>query len=357
VKQILCLSNEPWSSSPGRTQQLISRLKGAQILYFAPSTEQNDRSGPKGRRVRPNITAYRLPTLLLPPEERYGPLFRLGRRRLGRFIADRAARHRFQAPLLWTTSPEQVHLLDYLDYGGLVYDCDREWDDFPPVWEGSLASAADVVFAASPVLCDRLAPCSANIALLPNGVNFPLFSTAIPQPPQGHGPVLGWVGTLWEDLDLSPLLFAARARPDWTFLLVGRQENNPFLPRLRRLGNVVLPGAFPLSDLPSWLYRCDILLNFLRDNRPYEDVISSRLYEYLSTGKPVVAMTWPDQVEHFPDVVYAAHDEQEFLTLCQHALVEAPGFVSQRRRSHAASATWPIRAEVVERILSTSGLL
>ena len=27
MKQILCLSNEPWSSSPGRTQQLISRLR------------------------------------------------------------------------------------------------------------------------------------------------------------------------------------------------------------------------------------------------------------------------------------------------------------------------------------------
>lgn len=57
--------------------------------------------------------------------------------------------HRFRSPLLWCACPEQVHLLDRLDYDGLIYDCDREWDDLPPAWEGSLASAADVVFAAS----------------------------------------------------------------------------------------------------------------------------------------------------------------------------------------------------------------
>lgn len=359
MKQILCLSNEPWSSSPGRTQQLIARLKDTQILYFSPFAGRNDRfAGPKGRQVRPNVTAYSLPPLPLHIQERYSALFRLERRRLGRFVADRAARHRFREPLLWTTNPEHVHLLDDLDYGGLVYDCDRDWEDLPPSWEGSLAQAADVVFAASPLLKQRLAPCSSNIALLPNGVNFPLFSSPDSSSrPRTHGPVLGWEGTIWEDLDLEPLLYAARMRPDWTFLLVGRQEDNPLLPRLRRLNNVILTGPKPLSELPEWLHRCDVFLNFVREDRPYEDVVASRLYEYLSTGKPVVSMLWPDQVERFPDVVYAAYDDQEFLTLCQHALAEAPGFVSQRRRSHAAAAAWPRRAAEVARILGTAGLL
>ena len=29
---------------------------------------------------------------------------------------EQAARHHFQEPLLWTTDPRQVHLLDLLDY-------------------------------------------------------------------------------------------------------------------------------------------------------------------------------------------------------------------------------------------------
>ena len=363
LKQILCLSNEPWSTSPGRTQQLLSRLRDTQILYFAPPAGRRDRSfRQKGQKVRPNVTVYTLPPTLFPVSEQYSRLFLRNQRKLGRFIADKAACHRFQSPLLWTTSPEQVHLLDHLEYDGLVYDCDRDWEELPPLWEGALANNADIVFAASPLLADRLSPCSSNIAQLPNGVNYPMFSgeggSIQSDPlPQVHGPVLGWAGVIHRELDLSPILYAARERPGWTFLLLGRQEDNPLLPRLRRQPNVALAGPCPLNEVPDWLFRCDVLLELLREDRPDSDVISGRLYEYLSTGKPIVSMLWPEQVEIFPDVVYGAHDEREFLTLWQHALEEAPGFVSQRRQSYGAAAAWSLRAAAVSRILDTAGLL
>ena len=106
MKQILCLSNEPWSTSPGRTQQLLSRLRDTQILYFAPPAGRRDRSfRQKGQKVRPNVTVYTLPPTLFPVSEQYSRLFLRNQRKLGRFIADKAARHRFQSPLLWTTSP------------------------------------------------------------------------------------------------------------------------------------------------------------------------------------------------------------------------------------------------------------
>ena len=219
-----------------------------------------------------------------------------------------------------------------------------------------------MVFAVSPQLRERLSPCSANIALLPNGVNYPRFAgeTASPRPdplPGVSGPVLGWAGTVWDDLDLSPLLYAAQAMPEWTFVLLGRREDNPLLPRLRRLPNVVLAGPCPLSQVPEWLYRCDVLMNFLRAEDPCDDIVSPRLYEYLCTGKPVVSMLWPDQVEPFPDVVYGAHSNPEFLTLCEHAMEELPSLVSQRRIAHGAAAAWSVRAEQVARILETAGLL
>ena len=140
MKQIVCLSNEAWSHSPGRTQQLITRLKHTQVLFFSPSGSWREiRFRAKGRAVKPNITVYPLPPILLPADERYGPLFRLEQLRLARFIAGRMEEHRFRSPLLWCACPEQVHLLDRLDYDGLIYDCDREWAARPapcqrPVW-------------------------------------------------------------------------------------------------------------------------------------------------------------------------------------------------------------------------------
>ena len=85
-----------------------------------------------------------------------------------------------------------------------------------------------------------------------------------------------------------------------------------------------------MSEVPGWLYRCDVLVELLREERPYDDVVSPRVYEYLATGKPIVSMLWPGQVERFPDVIYNARDEGEFLTLCAHALEEDPGFVAGR---------------------------
>ena len=362
LKQIVCLSNEPWSPSPGRTQQLVARLKDVQVLYFSPAESWRDqRFRGKGRAVKPNITTYTLPPLLLPVDEWYGELFQLGQRKLARYIAGKMAKHRFRAPLLWTTCPEQVHLLDRLDYDGLVYDCDREWDDLPPAWEGVLSSTADVVFAASQGLADRLSPCSSNIALLPNGTAYPLFAKAArppeDRPPRRTAPTFGWAGTIHPDLDLSPVLHAAHAHPEWNFLLLGRREPNPLVKKLKRLPNVSFLPPCPQMEVPAYLARCQVLMDFLREEQPDSDVIPTRMYEYLSTGRPIVAMLWPDQVEPFPDVVYGAHSNREFVTLCEHALEELPSLVTQRRLDHGAQAAWSVRAGRVSRILATAGLL
>ena len=362
LKQIVCLSNEPWSPSPGRTQQLVARLKDVQVLYFSPAESWRDqRFRGKGRAVKPNITTYTLPPLLLPVDERYGELFQLGQRKLARYIAGKIAKHRFRAPLLWTTCPEQVHLLDRLNYDGLVYDCDREWDDLPPAWEGVLSSTADVVFAASQGLADRLSPCSSNIALLPNGTAYPLFAKAArppeDRPPRRTAPTFGWAGTIHPDLDLSPVLHAAHVHPEWNFLLLGRREPNPLVKKLKRLPNVSFLPPCPQMEVPAYLARCQVLMDFLREEQPDSDVIPTRMYEYLSTGRPIVAMLWPDQVEPFPDVVYGAHSNREFVTLCEHALEELPSLVTQRRLDHGAQAAWSVRAGRVSRILATAGLL
>ena len=242
-----------------------------------------------------------------------------------------------------------------------MYDCDREWDDLPPAWEGVLSSTADVVFAASQGLADRLSPCSSNIALLPNGTAYPLFAKAArppeDRPPRRTAPTFGWAGTIHPDLDLSPVLHAAHVHPEWNFLLLGRREPNPLVKKLKRLPNVSFLPPCPQMEVPAYLARCQVLMDFLREEQPDSDVIPTRMYEYLSTGRPIVAMLWPDQVEPFPDVVYGAHSNREFVTLCEHALEELPSLVTQRRLDHGAQAAWSVRAGRVSRILATAGLL
>lgn len=143
-------------------------------MFFSLSPPAPGRTA-KGRKVRPNIMVYQLPRMV-DLASHTTVVGRHNRRKIASCIEKAMARHRFREPLLWCTTPENIHQLDYLAYRGLVYDCHRYWSDLPVAWEGELAAAADVCFAASEGLVDRLSPCNENIALLPNGVNYPLFA-------------------------------------------------------------------------------------------------------------------------------------------------------------------------------------
>lgn len=338
----------------------MTRLRDAQILYFEPPCSLGSRAHKKpGRKVRPGLTVYTLPPVWnLNPKHHV--LFDRQQRRLGRFIARKAESHRFRDCVLWATSPKQVHLLEHVPHGSVVYDCDRDWPQFPLEWESDLALEAEVVFAASPGLADRLSPCNGNIALLPNGVNYPMFCRErleVPAELDCHpSPRLGWLGPIRRDTDLAPVLQTALDMPGCSFLFLGEVESNPLLPQLESLPNVAVLGPWTPEALPECLAAFDVCLNFLRRSEVGSDVIPERLYQYLSTGKPIVSMLWEDQVEHFPDVVYGAHSPEEFSLLCDRALNEVGDWARRRRREYGAGATWSARADEVCRILSTIGL-
>lgn len=220
-----------------------------------------------------------------------------------------------------------------------MYDCHRYWSDLPVAWEGELAAAADVCFAASEGLVDRLSPCNENIALLPNGVNYPLFCRElVDTPPEltdlTDKPVLGFIGSLRSDLDVTPLLLAADSHPEWTILMVGPAEPSVYLPQLEARENIRLLGKRPLVELPDYLSCCRVCVQLLRTREEDSDVIPARVYEYLAAGKPVVSMLWRHQQEEFPDVIRPARTAEEFVTQCETALTEDPTELLRRRRDY-----------------------
>ncbi len=360
MNQIVCLSAMPWSAVPGRTQQLMARMRNAEVLYFEPAPA--GRSGvlaDRGRRVRPNVTLYTM-SCGLADDKLPGLLLVRRRRKAADFISGKLKRHGFRRPVLWLTRPEQVFLLDDLSYSGLVYDCDRYWPDEIAREEGALAAAADVVFTVSRGILDRLSPCNKNLVLLPNGVNYPMFSRTqfdCPSELRGlEGPVFGFAGAVVPKLDLAPLETAAREHPDWNILLVGRPGKHSRLQNLAELPNVRLTGVRSLTELPDYIGRFDVCLALKRTDEKGSDIIPDYIYQYFSTGKPVVSMLWPDEVEEYPDVIYGAHTPQEYVHLCSEALAEDKNWVAGRRRDYGKAAAWSARSEEAIRILGDIGL-
>ncbi len=358
MKQILCLAHAPWRARPERTQQLLTRLGDAQILFFEPAPKKGAPMPEQGRRVRSHITVYTLPAALPYPQESSV----LQRRRLDRasdFVQRVMEKHRFREPVLWCTSPIHAQFLDELAYRGVVYDCGRFWGEELSDWEGDLTRHAEVVFAASFGLTRRLSPYNDNVALLPNGVNPVLFQQKQRTvPPALTGlpgrRVLGRLGSVTSQVDLEPLLYAARHRPEWTFVLMGR-VTRPAADALQGQDNIVLTGAVNPLDVPDYLYRCDLLFDLARFDRPGSDVASIRVYEYLATGKPIVAVVDPAVPELIPELVDTAYDGPGFLRRCKAAFNEDPS-LPRRRRELARNSSWTGRAAQVSGILQATGL-
>lgn len=358
MKQIVCLSHAPWSARPNRTQQLLTRLNGAQVLFFEPPTRSKNQDERRGLRVRPNVVVYPLPALFFGDVEH--PLLQhYNRKKLSSYIGKVMAHHGFKRPLLWCTTPENVFMLDQIPYHGLIYDCHDEWDEFPLDWESDLTAAADVVFAASPGLKERLSPCNDNIAILPNGSNHRMFLRADLKAPEAvaslRAPILARVGDLTADLELQPLVYAAQKRPDWTFLLLGRVSQSAARV-LSPFPNVVLTGGIPAVELPDYLSGCQVLFDLIHSSQRGCDIVSTRIFEYLATGKPIVSMIEPEKVEAFPDVIYTAYDANGFLRRCQAALGEHDAFLTHRRLEYAERSSWSSRANEIVRILEDTGL-
>lgn len=363
MRQLVCFSHTPWRPDPTRTQQLLSRLKEVKILYFEPyrATERKTRRN-SGRKVRPNIVVYTMPAPFRLDDRWDSRLLQHSSlQRQLRAINHILQKHRFQEPTLWLDSPIHHLLPEAICHRGLIYDCDREWDNLPLEWESELACQSDVIFAASPGLIQRLSPCCDNIALIPNGVNYAMFSrepSAHPVPRtllSLNRPIWGRLGNITSSLELEPLLFAASAQPNWLFLLIGRVEKD-IKKLFSHFPNILLAGQVPMVDVPEYLSCCNGYFDLLSRQTRGCDILPTRFYEYLALGKPLVLMIEPEQVEPYPDVVYTATDPSTFLRRCQRALDEDPNWVQSRRQAYARKAQWSQRAGEIQSILEAAAL-
>lgn len=353
-KYIICLGTKPWGSTPHRTQQLMSQLKNVNILYFYPQPNKNASKVYK-KKVRPNVFVYSLPHPIFTSTKQFATSFYP--KQLAHFITKVCIRHRVRHPMVWATHPSQAFLVAQLRYKSLVFDCRALWGEGWQEQQADLALSSDLILVTSPTIQKELSKTNKNTILLENGVHYPLFSCS-EKIPSKQEIYLGFAGVIDPQLDLSHLVYAAKTQPQWRFLLVGPcAEDNPFVPQLKSLFNVKFLGVRPQNEIPDFLASCHVLLDFRHTNKPMSDVTSIRFYEYLSTGRPILATMWHDDIERFPDVVYWASTEGEYVSLCHKAIQEDPNWVSQRRKNYGEQADWHIRSQWLQHTLESTALL
>jgi glycosyltransferase involved in cell wall biosynthesis len=264
------------------------------------------------RRVAPNLEV--LSPLTLPaawPE----PLRSLSQALFARAVRGAARASGIERPIAWAMLPTQLAAARALDPRVLVYHAVDDYAANPgvdAVWlracESQMLRVADLVFAASPSLAERLRRERADVGLLANVADVELFSRAVTEthaePPLLAGlrrPRAVYVGNLAAyRFDFAGLRAAARALPEIDFALVGPVGlGDPKAPggpadELAAEPNVRFLGALPQAELPALLAHCDVALLPLLENAHTLSCMPLKLWEYLAAGLPIVARDLPN---------------------------------------------------------------
>lgn len=267
--------------------------------------------------------------------------------------------------LSWFVVPHPGFLAGHLDEELCIYYCIDDYAAHPGVDPDAIAACdealsrrADVLFVAPPALLAPKRAMNANVVPAPHGVDLSLFrraadpATQVPARARAlPGPVIGFIGSIHEWIDIPILAWLAAQRPAWSFLLVGQVHTD--ISMLRGLPNVHFAGAQPYESLPGWARAFDVAIIPYRLNRQVAHANPLKLREYLATGKPVVSVRNPE-IEKFAQWVRLADGREEFLAQLEAALREDDPRAASDRIAAVSGQDWETRVADVLATVATS---
>lgn len=263
---------------------------------------------------------------------------------------------------LWSFAPDVDYLCGAFDEEAVVYYCVDEFGAFTGydraaigAAEARLAARANLVITTSRALYDAKRPLNPRVELVPHGVDVAHFSRpaepGTPLPAEIAGiprPILGFWGLLQDWLDLPLLAAVARARPNWSIVLIGEPATDVSM--LTGLPNVHLLGRKPYALLPDYARAFDVGLIPFRINELTRAVNPIKLREYLCAGLPVVSTPLPE-VEAYGRWARVAATPETFVEACAAAMAGARSEEAAARRAAMQDESWDAKVEVISRLV------
>ena len=236
----------------------------------------------------------------------------------------------------------------------IIYDCMDEWTGFPgmgraiPRAELRLVKECDLLVVTAQRLYDKWLGLDRPMVLARNAVDYDFYLERCQPNSLLAGiqhPIVGYYGAIADWFDLELMVYVARNRPNYTFVLLGGVFDLD-VAELERLPNVRLLGQQPYETMPQYLYHFDACLIPFKTNNTTAATDPVKVYEYLSGGKPVVSVALPE-LGSFRDLIYLAEGREDFLGQLDRAVAENDGEMFERRRSFAAENTWARRYQTI----------
>lgn len=220
--------------------------------------------------------------------------------------------------------------------------------------ELQILSKVDIVFVTARKLYERKHLYNKNTYFIPNGVDLDHFLSSnnkeLPDIEAIPHPRIGYVGHINTFLDFEWLDFCAVKHPEWSFVFVGTFDNKKILYRdsdfvkFAKRKNVFMLGWKKYEDLPAYMNKMDVFLIPRKMCDYSENSNPNKIYQYASTGKPIVSSRF-SSVEPFEGPVFLAEDKFTFNKQIERAVCENDSSQKEQRLEIARQNDLNIRAK------------
>lgn len=221
--------------------------------------------------------------------------------------------------------------------------------------ELQLLRSADIIFTLSQELYKENKKWAKEIYHMPNAVDFDLFSqarlaettipyemTTIPKPR------IGYIGTINEKVDIELLEYIADTRPDWSIVLIGRENYQTHSAKEKFIAftmreNVYRFNYVEYNHVPEYLKALDICMMcyIINDWTYYGD--PSKMHEYLASGKPTIAVALP-AIKEFENVIAIPTSREGWVSAIENGLAETDEKMCEERIRVAYENSYTERA-------------
>jgi glycosyltransferase involved in cell wall biosynthesis len=162
-----------------------------------------------------------------------------------------------------------------------------------------------------------------RVRLVPNGMDIHGDIASWPPPAElarFARPIIGYSGSLTHRIDWSLIDALAKARPEWTVVLIGAAPDTAMAEAVLALPNVHALGVIPYDRAVRYIAAFDVaIVPHLRTSLS-ERMNPLKVYVYRSLGVPVVSTPVPN-IEDFVDDIRIAMPE-DFVPAIESALAD-----------------------------------
>lgn len=266
-------------------------------------------------------------------------------------------------PILLIFSQNMVSLIGQLKEKQVVYYCIDELTGYRETdrktllqLEKELLDKSDCVIACSKKLADMKKVVNANTYYVPHGVDWELFRSSITKEfscpadiQHFKKPIIGYYGFISDDwIDYELINKISSIHPDWSIVLIGRTKEN--ISKRMNGQNIHFLGIKKFEELPAYNQYFDAAIIPFVLNELTESSNPLKLYEYLSSGLPVVSVKIPEII-HMNELVEIGENHDDFIAKLEKVIRENKQGLKEQRSLAMNTEDWNQRIETISDII------